>query len=126
MIIKTITICFSFVPVPDAAPSNLKVMAIKASEVFLEWTPIPKANVHGILKGYELKYKKYFDTVYDVEYTEGEISEKSISRLKGFTLYMFEVSAYTTTGKGPPAVEVIKTLEGGLLHFSLWINRQKI
>ena len=102
------------ISVPDAAPSNLKVMSIKASEVFLEWTPIPRANVHGILKGYEIKYKKYFDKEYAIEYTESEISEKTISRLKGFSLYLFEVSAYTTTGKGPPVAGVIKTLEGGL------------
>ena len=88
-------------------------MSIKASEVFLEWTPIPMANVNGILKGYKVKYKKYFNSEYEVVYTKGQTSEKTVTGLKGFTLYMFEISAFTTTGEGPPVPGVIKTLEGG-------------
>ena len=67
--------------------------------------------------GYRVKYKRYFDSVFSIEYVPYGMSSISVNNLQAFTLYVFEVEAYTGAGNGPPVNGNLKTPEGGSSNF---------
>ena len=76
--------------------------------------------------GYRVKYKKYFDAVFSVQTVPYGMTSISINNLRAFTLYVFEVEAYTGAGNGPPVNGNLKTPEGGsgnlILQYCLFFD----
>jgi len=98
--------------VPSVAPTELSLLSSEASVIYVQWKAIPDDKFHGRKFGYRVKYKKYFDTAFSVENVPYGMNSISINNLKAFTLYVFEVEAYTGAGSGPPVTSNMKTPEG--------------
>ena len=79
----------------------------------MQWSPIPDSKYHGRKSGYRVKYKPYFGPVFNIKLVPYGMSSVSINDIRPFTLYVFEVEAYTGAGSGPPINRNIKTPEGG-------------
>ena len=107
------SVLFTLSSVPSVAPTELSLLSSKASVIYVQWKAIPDDKFHGRRLGYRVKYKKYFDTVFSVENVPYGMTSISINDLKAFTLYIFEVEAYTGAGGGPPVTSNMKTPEGG-------------
>ena len=100
-------------PVPSVAPKDFSLLATTASKVYVQWTKIPDSKYHGSKLGYQVKYKPYHHKEVKTKAIPSYLAEATINNLKAFTLYYFEVAAYTGAGLGPPVSAVLKTPEGG-------------
>ena len=91
---------------------GLQLQAIQPTEVYLEWETMKETDYNGYPNGYVIRYKSYSESNYKEKLVEyGSISH-TIKGLTPFTIYVFELMAYTAAGRGPPVAKVIKTLEG--------------
>ena len=99
--------------VPKVPPKNFTGRAISPSQVYLSWVGITDAEFNGRPLGYAIRYKKYSDIAY-VEKTVPKTNfEATIEDLRPFTLYDFELMAFSGAGYGPPLSVILKTPEGG-------------
>ena len=104
---------FSFLIAPSRAPGGFTLRSTEADAVYLEWIPIPLEYQNGRLVGYGIRYKKYYETTFEEIIVSAAVNEKTITGLKPFSLYWFELLGYTRAGGGPITVKTVKTLEGG-------------
>eukprot|EP00795_Rhopilema_esculentum_P012024 gene12024-2609_t len=101
--------------VPSVAPKDFSLLATTASKVYVQWSKIPDSKYHGSRLGYQIKYKPYNKKDFEIKTIPSYLAEVTISNLRAFTLYYFEVAAYTGAGLGPPVADVLKTPEGAPL-----------
>ncbi|XP_028409022.1 protein sidekick-2-like [Dendronephthya gigantea] len=100
--------CTTFEDLPSRPPLHIKVQSRWSStEIPVTWQPItPPYFVHGILRGYRIKYKPVRDTLKPINatFTWDEIGpdklEYLIRGLQPFTTYVVQVLAFTSVGDG--------------------------
>ena len=99
--------------VPSVAPTELSVLASTPTEIYVQWKPIPDDKYHGRKLGYRVKYRPYFASEFKIKIVPYGMNSVSVNNLKPFTLYLFEVEAFTGAGPGLPVAANLKTPEGG-------------
>ena len=83
------------------------------TKIYVAWTNIPLEYANGHLRGYHVKYKKYFEKDWTVLFIDYGYLTCTLENLEPFTLYWIDVAAVNQFGEGPPDYAIVKTLEGG-------------
>ena len=90
-----------FFPAPTAAPENLIVVNISASELNVSWERPNEININGILRYYIIDY---YILNQEENMTSANVSGETLytvlSGLNNFTTYSVSVAAFTV-GTGP-------------------------
>ncbi|XP_022795623.1 uncharacterized protein LOC111334195 isoform X1 [Stylophora pistillata] len=91
---------------PSSSPSDVKASNKSSTTIYVEWSPIPKQFIHGILLGYHVHYTNldpngYEDVVTRIYQTGPNSTWILITNLLKFTSYQIKVSAFTIKGDGP-------------------------
>jgi len=72
--------------------------------VFVQWEPIPKHHVKGILQGYHVHYSQE-DTSYpiikNVMTVNGSVTHVTLDSMKPMTRYRVWITGFTGKGAGP-------------------------
>ena len=90
------------------------------TKIYVAWKNIPLEYVNGHLRGYHVKYKKYFEKDWTVRFVDYGYLTCTLENLEPFTLYWIDVAAMNQFGEGPPDYAIVKTLEGGGGFFRLY------
>lgn len=109
---------------PSAYPINVRAYAFSSTTIYTSWIDIPRKSHNGELRGYHVKYKKYFEPTWNIKFVDYGYTSCILTDLKPFTLYWIDVVAVNDAGEGPPDYAIEKTLEGGTLTLLL-IRSQK-
>lgn len=105
---------------PLTAPEITAVFAQSSTTIFIEWDHIPVSHWNGESLGYNVKYKKFHDVVFQEKIIDFKFKATHLEGLKPFTLYWIDICAFNSAGEGPVSWSIKKTLEGGnLVRFSL-------
>ena len=104
--------------VPSAPPSDILVIPKDSRSVSLSWNAPPAAGRNGELTGYTIKVKNHNgDEAQPPLTTDNTCTSKEVDGLKPNTDYIFEVSAMTAAGSGPPKSINKRTAEGGKIAY---------
>lgn len=95
------------------APLLTAAFSPSSTTIFLEWNDIPKQNWNGESFGYKVKYKKYYDELFQEKIIGYGFRATRLEGLKPFTLYWVDICAFNSAGEGPVSWSINKTLEGG-------------
>ena len=95
------------------APSLTAAFSQSSTTIFLEWDDIPKPHWNGESLGYKVKYKKYYDELFQEKVVGYSFKATRLEGLKPFTLYWVDICAFNSAGEGPVSWSINKTLEGG-------------
>lgn len=94
-----------FVNSVPGEPQKVKLHSINSTTVTISWQPPNDDELHGILRGYQVKYFAINDS--DVPLSAPETinltsaeTDLSISRLQSNTLYAVQIAASTLPGLG--------------------------
>ena len=101
-----------FISVPYIEPPNYKYDVLDYSTVYLSWNAISIGYVPGILRGYQITYREYFNNQTFVVKTAPDLLQRTLTNLIPFTHYWFEIAGYTDEGLGPEKLIVLKTPPG--------------
>ena len=115
---NTILTAFSFYLVPSLPPQDIKLQNSSSTSILVQWKPIPKDNVHGILLGIKLFYRsapRDNSIVFSSRAKRTTVSDWSkytnitlppnalfynITSLEKFTNYSVEILGFTAKGDG--------------------------
>ena len=101
---------------PTKKPGSCEMQIIGDTTVYFDWDHVLTEDVPGILGGYRILYRKFYQTgvmAPNIDITEPAMSQRTITRFKSFTWYHVEIAAFTGGGLGPPCVFVFRTPPGG-------------
>lgn len=104
----------------------MRAYAFSSNTIYTSWIDIPLKSHNGELRGYHVKYKKYFETTWNIKFVDYGYTSCTLTDLKPFTLYWIDVVAVNDAGEGPPDYAIVKTLEGGKSTLFLIISRRAI
>ena len=93
----------------------MRAYAFSSTTIYTSWIDIPRKSHNGELRGYHVKYKKYFEPTWNIKFVDYGYTSCTLTDLKPFTLYWIDVVAVNDAGEGPPDYAIEKTLEGGTL-----------
>lgn len=100
--------------VPTSGPANLTAKALNSTAISLGWDSVPSRHRNGIIRGYKIQYQvaKQNSSVHYKSVEDDVTRQVILNDLKPFTLYQFEVSAFTSVGDGVASSNVsFQTLE---------------
>ena len=98
---------------PEKPVAGLTLRATQPTEMYLEWISMSLLDFNGFPRGYVIRYKNYDETSYKEKLVSYGSYSDTVKGLRPFSIYVFEIMAYTNVGRGPPVAKVEKTLEGG-------------
>ncbi|XP_078352104.1 MAM and LDL-receptor class A domain-containing protein 2-like [Oculina patagonica] len=91
--------------VPSRAPNGVRVSNVEfASDLLVEWNPLPQYYANGKLLGYRIYYKEnddYWSPYKSVNTSSHYPTQFALKGLKIATRYVIAVAAYTSRGEGP-------------------------
>ena len=108
-----------FSPAPSAPPENVMSYNLSATSIYVTWSPVQEEFLNGILRAYQVFYRKSSDTISSPMEIFSTVSSPSvnISDLDKFTVYSVWVKAVTTAA-GPSSIVVnVTTGEDGKIFF---------
>ena len=109
---------------PSVAPDDVRVTAINSSSIFVEWTKPNKSVLHGMLRQYEIEYRRVecsesdpvsvpSNTTWNLVIVSNTSSSKMIGGLVFWSCYELRMRA-VTVGNGPySTVQQMRTKEDG-------------
>ena len=109
-----ILLCYT---APEMAPQSVQVYADSPRSVIVSWDSLECLDINGPEFYYVISYSS--GGVDDVEkITLGRITQHTVTELKPFTNYTFQVIAANSEGSGPPSASVtIETPEDSMLYY---------
>ena len=101
---------------PSLSPSDVNASNKSSTAIDVEWSPIPKRFIPGILLGYHIHYTNldpegFGDVSTGVHPTGAGSASTQIQGLLKFTNYSIQVSGFTVKGDGPMSDAVIVTTD---------------
>ena len=116
MCVFMITISLISLLEPSLSPSDVNASSKRIIAIDVEWSPIPKQFVPGILLGYHIHYTNldpegFGDVSTGVHSTGAGSTSTQIQGLLKFTNYSIQVSGFTVKGDGPMSDAVIVTTD---------------
>ena len=110
---------------PTVAPSSVIVEVINSSSISISWSKPDKSVLHGILRRYDLEYRRvecnesYPVSVKNNSWNQSRVANTSsklmISGLEFWSCYELKVRAVTIGGGPFSVVQQVRTLEHGEL-----------
>ena len=113
-----VILCF-LSPAPSAPPENVMSYNLSVTSIYVTWSPVQEEFLNGILRAYQVFYRKSSDTISSPMEIFLTVSSPSvnISDLAKFTVYSVWVKAVTTAA-GPSSIVVnVTTGEDGKIFF---------
>ena len=83
-------------------PESLDIIGVNSSSVILQWRPPLAPN--GVIVLYSLKY---YSTTPMVTNISGDVLMYTVGGLSSENVYVFQVTAHTGAGEGPPTSIVV-------------------
>ena len=99
-------------PSVPSSPAFLNVTVAGPHTITLTWSPPTQPN--GTILAYTISYQG--GGMEDIVVVGGNESWVNLTSLTPYTNYTLSVSANTSAGEGPAAVEIARTDEGGESH----------
>ena len=103
---------------PTGAPDNFNATAGTSTSIEASWQLPPADDRNGIIRGFRLFYQKTgsgTSTMLTIQ-NQGTL-RKNVTGLEKYTLYEFQVLAYTSVGDGPKSSSVVeRTKEDGKIY----------
>ena len=109
-----ILLCRFVFAVPSESPQSLRAEShVSVTSIPLTWRPIPAPSVHGVLRGYKVRYHAV--SIGGIKTRARHVSERWVGagspstvllNLQSYAVYRIEVVGFTNRGTGPPAVVV--------------------
>ena len=103
---------------PTGAPENFNVRAVTSTSIEASWKLPPRDSWNGIIVGFRLFYQKSgsgTSTMLTIQ-NQGTLA-KNVTGLEKYTLYEFQVLAYTSVGDGPNSSTIVeRTKEDGKIY----------
>ncbi|KAL9950689.1 hypothetical protein ACROYT_G043228 [Oculina patagonica] len=89
--------------VPSKAPQNFNATATSSTSITASWQLPPADSQNGIIKGFRLFYKKKDAVGTPTKFVINGVGSltKVVTKLEKYTLYDFQVLAFTSVGDGP-------------------------
>jgi hypothetical protein len=110
---------------PSQPPDHFNVTFLNSTSVNLTWSLPPKNSQNGIIRGFEVYYKKICnherETIKDLPGNGTLDLHHVLDQLETYSTYAFKVLAYTLPNKkGPYSDNIIETInqDGMTLHVS--------
>ena len=111
---------------PSLAPDDVRVTAINSSSISVEWTKPNKSVLHGMLRQYEIEYKRVecnesdpvyvpSNTTWNLVIVSNTSSSKVIGGLVFWSCYELRMRAVTVSNGPYSTVQQVKTMENGKL-----------
>ena len=104
--------------VPTGAPDNFNVRAVTSTSIEASWQLPPEDSRNGDIIGFKLFYQKSgsgTSTMLTIQ-NQGTLA-KNVTGLEKYTLYEFQVLAYTSVGDGPNSSTIVeRTKEDGKIY----------
>ena len=104
------------IAVPSQPPSNFSLNAKSSTSIEASWQLPPVGSRNGNIKGFTLFYKEEGFTGSQTEVPINSTSTlvKDVTGLAKYTVYEFQVLAFTSVGNGPKSTAKVKrTKEDG-------------
>ena len=87
--------------VPSAAPTIMSARAANSTRILIQWSVIPFKKIHGILIGYEIRYRvSHQVTWHNISVKTIAFLEKPIDGLFKYTSYEFKIAGTNSAGIG--------------------------
>ena len=115
-IVVQIMVYISF-SVPSAAPPNVTAQNTSSTSILLEWDLMPEDDRNGILLGYVVYYNRTTGTETSFVHRSTERSVE-ITNLERYTIYQFEMTAFTSIGQGNRSTVIYCTTDEDSKSFS--------
>ena len=101
---------------PTSSPSDVNATNRSSAAIEVEWSPISKQFIPGILLGYHIHYTNldpegFGDVSTGVHPTGAGSTSTQIQGLLKFTNYSIQVSGFTVKGDGPKSDAVFVTTD---------------
>ncbi|XP_048588601.1 Down syndrome cell adhesion molecule-like protein 1 isoform X2 [Nematostella vectensis] len=99
--------------VPSQPPQFVDITVLGSQSILVTWKRPPYDSIHGVLRGYHIRYYRVSDPQSAGETTvDRSRLNVTLRKLGKFTSYRVSVSAFTSVGDGVPSAEMkIKTAE---------------
>ena len=106
---------FLFVSVPSYPPINLTTFNTSSTSIHVQWGPVPKEHVNGVLRGYHVIFKESRSSVTDVTIVTVDNATLSVElkNLSEFREYLIHVSGFTVAGDGNASMDLCLTDQDG-------------
>ena len=106
---------------PGSSPYGLFGFNQSSTELYVEWSSIPRDKVNGILLGYKIFYTRNSSRsengsypVWNVKEVRAQIDATALGGLDKFTWYIIHVAAFNSKGVGPKSAPIVlRTSEDG-------------
>ena len=101
---QKVSLIFVNSSVPSRGPSNLRLSNLQASEVKVQWDPLPQQYANGRLLGYSVyvyEYGYYANYVKTIYTDSSGVHFVIVRGLKAAQRYRISVAAFTSKGVGP-------------------------
>lgn len=112
-------LCFFIVPY--IKPPSCTYIIMNERTVYFSWDAIPPSQVPGVLRGYEIKFRKYHKEKENFAIADETMSQKTVFDFKPYTWYWVEVAGFTNAVErvGPHEVFVFRMPPGGKWSFMI-------
>ena len=95
---------------------------LSSTELLVEWLPLPKQYIHGVLLGYRLNFTRDTTNLTEVISIPPNVTSHHVSGLMMYTCYVINIAGVNEIGVGVPSHDVIAwTDEGGKLFIHIFI-----
>ena len=114
---------------PSVAPVDVRVTAINSSSISVEWRKPNKSVLHGMLRQYEIEYRRIecnesdpvsvpSNTTWNLVIVSNTSSSKVIGGLVFWSCYELRMRAVTVSNGPFSDVQRVRTMENGKLLFA--------
>jgi hypothetical protein len=90
------------ITVPSVPPPGVLAVNTSSTSLLIEWDPLPKAQTHGVLRGYMVYYKRraFENRPWILLHASPTTRAIEITGLRKFTKYNIRVAGFTSKGVG--------------------------
>ena len=100
LVLKHLTGLYPMFLVPDGAPPNVTARNLSATELLVEWEPLPEKYLHGVLVGYCINITSGKTNLTKILNIPPNATNHRIMGLEKYTRYVISIAAINDIGMG--------------------------
>ena len=102
-----------YVAEPSKAPVLIAVTVLSSTSIEVEWEPVSRELIHGIITKYVILYTDENDT--REKGVPASARRAVVNGLRHSTVYSFQILAATVKGNGPPSAPKSAVTKGEVI-----------